>query len=123
MSLDNGSRFAARDRGLRRVWKVTVWSATGSAGLAVAAAIALVPATASPAAHRTTTDGSRAATSGTDAEKTPAASPSRRAAPGDAPPARTAHPRSTTRAPRLTPPTAPPATTDNGGQHAGSGGS
>ncbi|MCU7729465.1 hypothetical protein ODJ79_37600 [Actinoplanes sp. KI2] len=109
------SRFAVRDRGIRRVRSVTVWSAAGSAGLAVAAAIAFVPATASPASGRAVTSGSNAGT-------TPAAPPEDTARPSRTP-AVTArpHPRRTS-TPRLTPPTTPPAAA-TGSQHTSSGGS
>ena len=121
MSRAHTSRFAARDRGLRRVRRVTVWSAAGSAGLAVATAIALVPAAASPASDR--------ATGGTDAAPAPTGAPDAGATPDrPADPARSPtapgrpHPRHTS-TPRLTPPTTPPAAADNGGQHTSSGGS
>src|SRR3954451_9199624 len=101
MSRAHTSRFAVRDRGLRRARAVTAWSAAGSAGLAVATAIALVPATA-PASDRAETGGSPAAT-------TPAGASGGPAAPDDASPgAVRPHPRRTTSTPRLRPPTTPP---------------
>jgi len=116
MSRAHTSRFAARDRGVRRVRTVTVWSAAGSAGLAVATAIALVPGTASPASDR-------AATSGPDAGAAPAATPTGGTAPERAPGTAGPHPRHTTSAPRLRPPTTPPAPATNTAPQTGSGGS
>jgi hypothetical protein len=122
MSRAHTSRFAARDRGLRRVRTVTAWSAAGSAGLAVATAIALVPATASPASDRATTGGADAGTApagapGAGATTDRPADPTRSPAGQGRP-----HPRHTS-APRLTPPTTPPAAAGNGSQHTSSGGS
>jgi len=111
------SRFAVRDRGQRRVRTVTIWSATGSAGLAVATAIALVPATASPASSRAVT--SVPGTTGA----VPAASPTGAATPEDAPATRRPRPRHTTSAPRLVPPTTPPVVVHNPPPQTGSGGS
>jgi len=115
MSRAHTSRFAARDRGLRRVRRVTVWSAAGSAGLAVATAIALVPATVSPASDR-------AATSGPDTGAAPATTPTGDAAPKRAPATSRPHPRHTTSAPRPAPPTTPPVVVHQPPQ-TGSGGS
>jgi hypothetical protein len=118
MSRTPTSRFAVRDRGLRRIRVMTAWSVAGSAGVAVAVAVALVP----PAA-------STASTGGTSTNGTPAGGSSARA-PGDtaghsrAPAAtRRPRPRHTTSAPRIEPPTTPPATADSGSPHAASGGS
>jgi len=123
MSRENASRFAVRDRGLRRVRTVTTWSAAGSAGLAVAAAIALMPATASPASGGVTAGAGPAATGNTGAAATPAASPGASQPSRVKTPTRRPHASRTTRSPRLTPPPAPPAPTGNGGRHASSGGS
>jgi hypothetical protein len=112
------SRFANRDRGLRRVRLVTAWSAAGSAGIAVVAALALVPSTASTASTGPRTTG------------TPAGAPGIRRVPGDTAghfrtPAAThrPRPRHTTSAPRLEPPTTAPAPAELGPPHAASGGS
>ncbi|WP_030443505.1 hypothetical protein [Actinoplanes subtropicus] len=116
MSGAHTSRFAVRDRGLRRVRAVTVWSAAGSAGLAVATAIALVPPAAAPASDR-------AATGGAPAGTAPPSPSGGRAAPDDEAGTARPHARRTTRTPRLRPPTTPPVPVGNGGQQATSGGS
>ena len=120
MSRAHLSRFAVRDRGLRRARTVTAWSAAGSAGLAIAAAIALVPAAATPASGQAGADDRVTGPAPADDRATPGATsrPSRTPAAGSRP-----HARRTTRALRLAPPTTPPATARSGGQHATSGGS
>jgi hypothetical protein len=122
MSRAHTSRFAVRDRGLRRIRVVTVWAVAGSAGAAVAAAVALVPSVASTAA-------TSPVTGGTSTNTTPAGEPSTRV-PGDTAgrsrgPAATHRPRPglTTSAPRIEPPATPPTTADGGQQHTASGGS
>jgi hypothetical protein len=115
MSRASASRFAARDGGLRRVRSVTAWSAAGSAGVAIAAALALVPSTASTASTGPHTQG------------IPSGESSPRGDVGADDHARAAAPRPrpshTTEAPRLQPPTVPPAAVSGGSQHAASGGS
>lgn len=131
MSRAHLSRFAVRDHGLRRARIVTAWSAAGSAGLALAAAIALVPATAWPASSQVTGSDNRAGTdNGSGGDNGAAGDDGGAPAGGPTPtahrsPSRTnrPRPRRTTTAPRLAPPTVPPATSGNGGQHATSGGS
>lgn len=131
MSRAHLSRFAVRDNGLRRARIVTAWSAAGSAGLALAAAIALVPATAWPASSQVTGAGNRAgADNGTGDDNGATGDDGGAPASGPTPTPRHSstrtnrpHARRTTTAPRLAPPTNPPVTSGNGGQHATSGGS
>jgi len=118
MSRAAASRFTLRDRGLRRVRVVTIWSAIGSAGLTVAGAIALAPSTASKASIAHTTGTSTTGPGVT--RKVPGGAADRSRQPTSA---LTPRPRHSTSGPQLQPPAAPPANAGNGGQHATSGGS